>query len=257
MKKSLLIIIPAYNEEASIGDFLDSLMQSEAMEYADILVINDASSDSTAEIVESRQIPVISHPFNLGYGSALQTGYKYAVTKGYQYLIQIDADGQHDSCNIGRIYQKLTSEKATPDLVIGTRFLKESQTFSIPFAKKIAILFFRKVIQFAGKKKISDPTSGLQGMNYPVFEYYSRFGNFDNNYPDANMLVQMALLGYDIQEVPAVMHKRTAGKSMHFGIIEPILYMLIMVFSTVNVCIRNRKAKHKKRWNQIEKKTCF
>ncbi|MCD7825409.1 MAG: glycosyltransferase family 2 protein [Clostridiaceae bacterium] len=245
MKHSVLIIIPAYNEEASIGDFLSDLLNSSVTEYADITVINDASRDATASIAVGMGIPVISHPFNLGYGTALQTGYKYAVTKKYDYLIQIDADGQHDICNIDRIYKKLTETEKKPDLVIGTRFLKDSQSFSIPFPKKIAIRFFRKIIQITGKQKISDPTSGLQGMNRQTFEYYSHFGNFDNNYPDANMIVQMALLGYDIQEIPAVMHERKAGKSMHFGIIEPILYMLIMMFSTMNVFLRNRKKRQR------------
>ena len=102
--KELLIIIPAYNEEASISVFLSKLLADESHTYADILVINDASTDNTLSIVQELNIPVISHPYNLGYGTALQTGYKYAVINGYQYIIQIDSDGQHDVCNIQRIY---------------------------------------------------------------------------------------------------------------------------------------------------------
>lgn len=243
MKHDLLIIIPAYNEEESIGTFLSSLRQSDIMHYADVVVINDASTDSTVHIIRSLDFPVISHPYNLGYGTALQTGYKYAVTYGYRYIIQIDSDGQHDICNIPKIYDCLRGADGSgnaPDLVIGSRFFKDSKSFSISLTKKLAIHFFRKVIKLVSHQTVTDPTSGLQGLSQPVFEYYAHFGNFDNNYPDANMLVQMALLGYRLQEIPAVMHERKAGKSMHFGIIEPVLYMCIMLFSTFNVFIRKK-----------------
>ena len=241
MDKNLLIIIPAYNEEANIGIFLQKLKDSSVMDMADVMVINDASTDNTPSIVNALQIPVMNHPYNLGYGAALQTGYKYAMAKNYQFLIQIDSDGQHDICNIESIYKQLTKKENTPDLVIGTRFHKESQSFPISWAKKIAIRFFRRFIKVTSKMSVTDPTSGLQGMNREVFGYYSHFDNFDPNYPDANMIVQMALLGFNIQEIPAVMHARKGGKSMHIGIIEPVLYMFIMVFSTLNVYIRNRK----------------
>lgn len=243
MKKDLLIILPAYNEEASIGTFLQKLKESSIRELADVVVINDASSDTTPSIVKELEIPMISHPYNLGYGAALQTGYKYAVAENYRYLIQIDSDGQHDVCNIPRIYELLTKQENTPDLVIGTRFHKDSQSFAISWAKKLAIRFFRRFIKMTSRMTVTDPTSGLQGMNRKVFRYYSHFDNFDTNYPDANMIVQMSLLGFNIQEIPAVMHAREGGKSMHFGIIEPILYMFIMVFSTMNVYIRNRNQK--------------
>jgi len=243
MKKDLLIILPAYNEEANIGTFLQKLKDSSILELADIVVINDASSDATPSIVKDLEIPMINHPYNLGYGAALQTGYKYAVAENYKYLIQIDSDGQHDVCNIPRIYEKLTKKEDTPDLVIGTRFHRDSRSFSISWAKKIAIRFFRRFIKITSRMTVTDPTSGLQGMNRKVFRYYSHYDNFDTNYPDANMIVQMSLLGFNIQEIPAVMHAREGGKSMHFGIIEPILYMFIMVFSTMNVYIRNRKQK--------------
>ena len=249
MKHELLIIMPAYNEAESIGKFLISLKEANIMEYADIVVINDASSDATLRIVQELGIPVISHPYNLGYGSSLQTGYRYAVHGNYRYIIQIDSDGQHDACNIRTIYDCLLKKDESgraPDLVIGSRFLDDSKSFFIPFTKKVAICFFQKVIKFVTHQKITDPTSGLQGLNQSVFEYYSHFRNFDNKYPDANMLTQMALLGFQIKEIPAVMHQRTAGRSMHFGIIEPILYMCVMVFSTNNIFIRSK-------WNLLPK----
>lgn len=241
MRKDTLIIMPAFNEESVIGAFIDKLLASDAMHYADILVINDSSSDHTAKILEQKHIPFLSHPFNLGYGTALQSGYKYAVKKGYSYVIQIDSDGQHDIKNIETIHHCLLHGIAgedAPDLVIGSRFLNGSVSFKISWAKKLAIRFFRFIIRKECRQEITDPTSGLQGLSYPVFEYYSHYGNFDTIYPDSNMIIQMALLGFRIQEIPAIMHERTAGQSMHFGILRPIIYMLVMFFSTTNVYLR-------------------
>ena len=106
-QKELLIIIPAYNEEKNIERVLEELERPEIAEIADILVMNDASSDSTNWVVKAHGHTLVSHVFNLGYGSALQLGYKYAIRRKYSYVIQMDADGQHDVCNIPVIYQRL------------------------------------------------------------------------------------------------------------------------------------------------------
>ncbi len=100
-KRELLIIIPAYNEGKNIRKVLTELKEFSG--WADILVINDASTDSTNWIVKEMQYPMISQPFNMGYGCALQTGYKWAIRRSYKYVIQMDGDGQHDVSNIPAI----------------------------------------------------------------------------------------------------------------------------------------------------------
>lgn len=106
-QKEVLIIIPAYNEAGTIGKVLEKLEQPEIAVFADVLVMNDASSDSTNWVTKERKHAVVTHVFNLGYGSGLQLGYKYAIRKGYRYVIQMDADGQHDVCNVKNIYEEL------------------------------------------------------------------------------------------------------------------------------------------------------
>ncbi len=242
MKKELLIIIPAYNEAKNIGDFLDKLEQPEIAGIADVLVMNDASKDNTAEIVRSRNHAVVTHVFNLGYGSGLQVGYNYALRNGYKYIIQMDADGQHDACNVTTIYQALTSQDENgkqPDIVLGSRFLEGSVSFKISKIKKIAITMFRFLIKLGTGKKIMDPTTGLQGLSQRAIEYYAGYGHFDDKYPDANMIMQMLMLGFRVTEVPAVMHARTEGVSMHSGL-KPIKYMFRMIFSIIAVWIRVR-----------------
>lgn len=250
MKKELLIIIPVYNEEEAIGSLIDEMRAIGIEELGDILVINDGSTDQTQSIVESKQIKIISKPFNLGYGSTLQLGYKYATSKNYQYIIQIDGDGQHDLSNIKVVYVALVREIDRPDIVIGSRFLSEENEMETNLFKNIAISFFRKIIQFFTKQEITDPTSGLQGLNRSAFIFYSQYGNFDYQYPDINMIIQMILEGYTIVEVPAHMYERETGESMHSGIIKPIKYMMLMSLSTISILIRQRENYFKLRKNE-------
>jgi len=239
-KKQLLIIIPAYNEEKNIGELLDRLKEPDIAGIADVLVMDDASKDKTRQIVLDKQLQVVSHVFNLGYGSGLQVGYKYAISNDYEYVIQMDADGQHDISNILTIYNKLiTSDEngKCPDIVLGSRFLEGSVTFPISKVKKVAINLFRFLIKLGTGQKIMDPTTGLQGLSKRAIAFYGGYNHFDDKYPDANMIMQMILLGYRVVEIPAVMHARTEGVSMHSGL-KPILYMLRMMFSIIAVWVR-------------------
>ncbi|MBQ8640177.1 MAG: glycosyltransferase family 2 protein [Lachnospiraceae bacterium] len=238
--KELLIIIPTYNEEKHINQLLDQLEKPEIASIADILVMDDGSTDGTNWIVKSRNHALVTHIFNLGYGGALQLGYKYAIRRGYKYVIQMDADGQHDPCNVPLLYHYLKTEDENghcPDIVLGSRFLKGGESFYLSPIKRFAIGLFRKVIKWATKKDITDPTTGLQGLSKRAVLYYSRYLHFDNQYPDANMIMQMLLLGFRVEEVPAIMHARETGVSMHSGL-KPIIYMLHMAYSLLAVWIR-------------------
>lgn len=239
-KKELLIIIPAYNEGNNILKLLTQLEELGMKEQADILIINDASTDSTNWIVKEMQYPMLSQLYNMGYGCALQTGYKYAVRRGYQYVIQMDGDGQHDVCNIPVIYQKLKEQDADgqyPDIVLGARFMKESTDFPVSLPKRMVYSMFRFMIRMTTGNKISDPTTGLQGLSRKAFLYYSKYDHFDDKYPDANMIILMMLIKFRIVEIPAVMHARTEGKSMHSGL-KPFWYMLRVIFSVLVVLFR-------------------
>lgn len=241
-EKNLLIIIPAYNEAKNIQIVLDQLRGPEIANIADVLVIDDASSDRTGQLVRERGHMVMTHVYHLGYGSGLQLGYKYAVMRNYKYVIQMDADGQHDACNVPELYKRLQTpdqEGRCPDIVLGSRFLEGSAPFPVGPVKSFAFLLFRLMICLGTGRKIMDPTTGLQGLSKRAFHFYSEFKNFDDSYPDANMLLQMLLLGFRVQEIPAVVHARREGTSMHSGL-KPIFYMFRMMFSMVAVWIRIR-----------------
>lgn len=239
-RKELLIIIPAHNEEKNIPRVLEQLGQPEIASMADVLVIDDASTDLTGCMVKAYHCHLVTQVFNMGYGSALQVGYKYAVQNDYQYVIQMDADGQHDPCNIPAIYQKLkekTNGEDCPNIVLASRFMKESRSFPVSVSKKIAYAFFRFLIYLITGKRIHDPTTGMQGLDRRTFSYYSKSGHFDDQYPDANVILQMLLLGFQVAQIPAVMHTRTVGRSMHSGL-KPIWYMFRMFYSMMAVLFR-------------------
>lgn len=146
-KKEVLIIIPAYNEAKTIVTLLDQLEDPEIASIADVLVMNDASSDATNWVAKARKHTVVTHVFNLGYGSGLQLGYKYAIRKGYHYVIQMDADGQHDVKNVLHLYKELQKKDENgnfPDIVLGSRFMEGSASFSVSAAKKSSICIISK-----------------------------------------------------------------------------------------------------------------
>lgn len=239
-KKELLVIMPAHNEEQNIRRVLEQMRTQGIPEIADILVIDDASSDSTVQIVREHECTLISNIFWMGYGSSLQLGYRYAVKHDYRFVVQMDADGQHDVCNIPVIYRALWEKDAhgrSPDLVLGSRFMEGSSEFPVFPLKRFAYALFRLVIRAVTGEKIADPTTGLQGLSRKALCYYSEEWHFDDRYPDANMVIQMLLLKFRVVQLPAVMHARTEGKSMHRGLKEA-WYMCRMFFDIPAIVFR-------------------
>ena len=239
-KKDLLIIMPAHNEEKNLPGLLHQMELEVISRMADVLIINDASEDATARIITERGYKMVSNVFCLGYGGAIQVGYKYAVQRGYQYVVQMDSDGQHDPCNIAVLYQRLLCQDGAgrqPDIVLGSRYLEGSRSFPLSAAKRMAHWMFRALIRLMTGQTITDPTTGLQGLSRRAFSCYAQYNNFDVKYPDANMLMQMLLLNFRVVEVPAIMHLRKAGTSIHSGL-KPLWYMPRMIFSTLAIVFR-------------------
>jgi glycosyltransferase involved in cell wall biosynthesis len=240
--KDVLVIIPAYNEAEGLPGLIERIAASPAGEVADLLIINDGSSDGTGEIAESLGALVVTHVFNMGYGAALQTGYKYAAEKGYKLLLQMDADAQHDIANLPMMLDIMHTGVAEPpvDILIGSRFLPGSVSFHVSELKMFAIRLFRLVIKRTTGATVTDPTSGLQALSRSMFVYFSKFNNFHYAFPDLNVIIQALLNGYTIQEFPAIMHDRQGGVSMHSNLLKNGKYMLKMAFSTTSVILRER-----------------
>lgn len=236
----VLFVIPAYNEEANIENVIKEIKKD--VKYADILIINDCSTDNTKKIIENNNVKCITGIFNLKYAWALQTGIKYAYQNDYDYVIQFDADGQH----IAKEAEKLLNEmkKSNVDIVIGSRFLKDTG-YKHPFFRKIGTKLFTLIIKIFCKQEITDPTSGFQCLNKKVIEYYSKMGNYPE-YPDANLIIDVLLKGFTIKEISVKMRLREAGESMHGGIIKPIKYMINMIYTITVILIINAMRGRKK-----------
>lgn len=233
MKDKVLIIMPAYNEAENIEKVLKEIKKD--IDYADILVINDCSTDNTREIVIKNKVKCITNVFNMRYAMAIQTGLKYARDNDYDYVIQMDADGQHIAKEAEKLYHEMKKSKV--DIVIGSRYVKE-MGYTCPFFRRVGTKMFEIMIRMFCHQKIADPLSGFQCLNKRVIEKYSKIGEYPE-YPDANLVIEMLLQGYKIKEVPVKMRLRENGVSMHSGIFKPIRYMIEQLYACVIIFLKN------------------
>lgn len=231
--EKIIFIIPAYNEEMNIKKVLEDIKKNTP--NADVIVINDCSKDDTEKVLKEYKVNYINHPFNMGYAKAVQTGIKYAYYNNYDYAIQFDADGQHLASEANKLFEKLKSENC--DIIIGSRFLKNTG-YNHSFFRKMGTKLFTLIIKIYCKKIITDPTSGFQCLNRKIMEYYSQLGNYPE-YPDANLIIDLLLRGYKIEEVGVKMDVREFGESMHSGIVKPIKYMIKIIYVIFIIILKN------------------
>jgi len=232
--RGMLVIIPAYNEERNITHVIRELRTE--FPNIDILVVDDGSEDKTARIVKEMGEKVISHPYNLGYGAALQTGFKYAVLYGTDRVVLFDGDGQHIAKEIIILTQVMEDEKS--DIVIGSRFMKKG-LYNPEFTRKAGILIYRWLALWLSGQQFMDPTSGMQVLNRKVIQYFAKRGNYPNDFPDVDVLIFMKMAGFKITEVSVDMRRREEGESMHGGL-RTIYYVVKMFISIIAVYFRKK-----------------
>lgn len=231
----LLVIVPAFNEAERLVKVLDAV--HDIRTDADILVVDDGSDDATSAVALSANAFAARHPFNLGCGAALQTGYKFAMENGYDFIIQIDADGQHDPCCLGSILEPV--EQGRADVSIGSRFRWEGGYRSTP-ERRLGSWVLGKLASAIIGHKITDPTSGYRAMNRKALALCAH-DTFPHDYPDADVLITLHRAGIVIEEVPALMHPRAGGLSMHRGL-RPFYYIFKMTLSIFVALLRGRPA---------------
>ena len=234
-----LVLIPAYNEEARIGEVVRRVR--ETVPECDVLVVNDGSRDETAPRAAAAGAEVVSHPFNLGYGVTIQTGYKYALGEGYDFLVQMDGDGQHDQAFIPALLAPVTAGET--DFALGSRFLGVG-TYEPSGARRVGMAFFRTLVSWLIGQRITDSTSGYQAFGRGVIRFFAT-DLFPYDYPDADMLITLHRAGFRIREVPVRMHGNAAGKSMHSGW-RPVYYMFKMLLSIFVTLMRAESPDRKK-----------
>ncbi len=202
----ILIIIPAYNEEASLPGVIHDLRDHAP--HAGILVVNDGSRDETGRIAAELGVKVLNLPCNLGIGGAVQAGYLYAQKKGYDIAVQFDGDGQHRGSEIQKLIQPILNDAA--DLVVGSRFIQPGE-YRAPFMRRIGISIFSIILSCILKRPVTDTTSGFRAANKRVIDFFSRF--YPEDYPEVEALVLLHKQGLCIAEVPVRMRERTGGRT--------------------------------------------
>jgi glycosyltransferase involved in cell wall biosynthesis len=204
--ESLLIIVPAYNEAGAVGEVVREIRT--VMPATPVLVIDDCSVDATPEVARQAGAYVMSLPHHLGLGGCVQAGYKLAFDLGYQYVIRLDGDGQHDPRFIPDILAAL--KESGCQMVIGSRYVrKDGKPTSV--VRGLGIRFFRLILRPILGAKVYDPTSGYVGVNRQALEVFSR--SFPLEYPEIEALVVLQRKAFRFREIPCEMRPRRAGKS--------------------------------------------
>jgi len=229
-----LIVIPAYEESSRLAGVLESVARADL--GCEVVVVDDGSRDATSLVASRAGARVLRHPFNLGYGAALQTGYKYALECGASIVVQLDADGQHDPAEIPRLLAPVEADEL--DLVVGSRFLGRGE-YRMGALRSLGRRAFQAIARLAGLR-VSDPTSGFQAMNRRVLEIYAR-DFFPADYPDVDVLLAAWRNGLRVGECPVSMSAGSRASTLHGGL-RSVYYVYKMLLSTWTAARRPRDA---------------
>ncbi len=230
-----LIIIPALNEEKNIITVINQIKAYDSSLH--ILVVDDGSSDNTSQHALEAGAKVVRLPFNLGIGSAVQTGYQYAWDHEYDIAVQVDGDGQHDIRWLSALIEPVINNQA--DLVIGSRFLPPHLGYRSSWARRIGIIFFARLISFLIGQNITDPTSGFRACNQVLIQHFAI--DYPCDFPEPESIVQAANCLTRVIEVPVQMHQRLSGHSS-IRYIRTLYYMIKVTFAILLRKIKKKKA---------------
>ena len=203
-----LAVVPAYNEAATIGSVVRALHQK--VPDFDVLVVDDGSTDQTAEIAERAGGRVVRLPFNLGIGGAVQAGFVYAQQNGYRYMVQVDADEQHDPGEIARLVETMDADPSV-DVVCGSRFLTQDHRYPSPVSRRTGIHIFAFLLSRILRQRVSDPTSGFRLYNRRGICLFAR--DYPHDYPEVEAVLMVHHHQLRMTEVPVRMYRRGGGAS--------------------------------------------
>jgi glycosyltransferase involved in cell wall biosynthesis len=231
----LLAIVPAYNEvgciAATVGD-----IRANAPGF-DVVVIDDGSTDDTARVAEDAGARVVRHPFNLGIGGAVQSGYQFALEHGYDVAVQVDGDGQHDAGHIPELLRRLRSVPEV-NLVTGSRFLADDgHGYRSSASRRVGIRLFARVLSFFTRRPVTDPTSGFRMTDRRGIELFAR--DYPHDYPEVEAVLMVHAHRLDSCEVPVRMRARQAGHSS-IGSTQSVYYMIKVLLAIFVGLLRTR-----------------
>ena len=213
-----LAIVPAYNEAEAIEAVIAELRAFDPQ--LEIVVVDDGSMDGTARRAKKLGVAVVSLPFNLGIGGAMQTGYQYARDQGFDLAIQVDGDGQHDPREIAQLIEPILTGEA--DMTVGTRFAGGSR-YRPPFARRVGIQLFARFVSLIVRQRVTDTTSGFRAVNKKGIALFA--SDYPHDYPEVETTVLVHRHRLRMVEVPVAMRTRATGRSS-ITLFQSIYYML-------------------------------
>ena len=227
-----LIIIPAYNEAGSIAGVVENIRKT--VPEADILVVNDGSQDRTARKARESGAQVITLPYNMGIGSAVQSGFLFAKEKGYHYAVQVDGDGQHPAGEIPRL---LAALRNGVDVAIGSRFVNPTG-YRPPLFRALGIKVFSFLVSSIVGKRVYDTTSGFRAINRKAIILLAE--TYPHDYPEVEALITLYRNGMEFVEIPVEMNYRQEGTSS-ISTTAGAYYMLKVTLAVLVAVIKRRK----------------
>jgi glycosyltransferase involved in cell wall biosynthesis len=229
-----LAVVPAYNEKRTVGGVVRSLQQHAP--HFDVLVVDDGSTDRTADLAERAGARVLRLPFNLGIGGAVQAGFVFARDNGYTVLVQVDADGQHDPLEIRRLEDAMDSDPQV-DLVCGSRFLTSDYRYPAPVSRRTGIHIFAYILSRVVGQRVSDPTSGFRLYNRRAIDLFAR--DYPHDYPEVEAVLMVHFHRLRMREIPVRMYLRGGGEStITSG--KSVYYMIKVLLAIVVGLVRAR-----------------
>ena len=202
-----LAVVPAYNEAGTVGRVVRAIRER-APEF-DVVVIDDGSTDATAEVAAAEGATVVTAPFNLGIGGAVQTGFLYAMRHDYDYMVQVDGDAQHDPGEITKLFAPMEKDPSL-DMVCGSRFLVNGD-YPAPISRRTGIHIFAFILSRIVGQKVSDPTSGFRLYNRRGISLFAH--DYPHDYPEVEAVLMLHFHRLKMQEVPVTMYARDGGVS--------------------------------------------
>jgi glycosyltransferase involved in cell wall biosynthesis len=206
-RERIVAVVPAYNEAGVIGRVVDEIRAVDAR--IEVVVVDDSSSDDTAAVARAQGATVLQLPFNVGIGGAVQTGFKYALEQGYDLAVRLDGDGQHDAREIPKLLEPV--ERCEADLVIGSRFAEAGGSYRPPFARRLGIRVFARVVSLLGGQRVTDTTSGFLALDRVGIELFAR--DYPHDYPEVEATLVALRSGLRLAQVQVDMRERETGAS--------------------------------------------
>ena len=229
-------MVPAYNEAGSVGSVVAALRER-ACEF-DIVVVDDGSTDATAQHAREAGARVLTLPFNLGIGGAVQTGFVYALEHGYQYMAQVDGDGQHEPADLRRLVEAMRADSSV-DMVCGSRFLEREPQYHAPISRRTGIRWFGFALSRIVGEPVTDPTSGFRLYNRRAIALFAR--DYPHDYPEVEAVLMLHAHRLKMAEVPVRMYTRGSGRSS-ITRVRSVYYMIKVSLALIVGLLRRRSS---------------